>query len=81
MQYQVIVTNGLNEMDEKLSTSDINGDAWTAESAVRFAHVDGARMVPNTWIRIARRRGPRSEWVMYRAYTVGEDGIARRTDR
>jgi hypothetical protein len=53
------------------------GQPWTAESAIGWARVEGAKHDAGTEIRVERRRG-RGAWQSYRRYVVGEDGRAHK---
>ena len=77
MEYMIIVRRPDVPGEQIVHSPTAAG--WTHDTATHWARVE-SNLPADSTIRIQRRRGA-GLFQPHRLYTVGEDGIVRRTDR
>lgn len=91
-EYRVIMSVGAAETivhapatvvhaeDERGVLQSVVTHRWTHETATAWCRIAGQGLIDGTVLAIDRRRGG-AMYMPHRRYTVGADGMVRRTDR
>jgi len=84
-EYRVvdIGPSGVEVLVQPSALHNVPCERWTYATATEYARVKGARLPAGRELVVSRRRARKSpgDWMPFRRYLVGDDGIVRRTDQ